>query len=92
MPRRVDRPVRTAPAPVAGSIVVEATGGFRGDATRVLPLTVEDFLAGMDRWEVQGMCVQDAFPTLNAGQREFLMTGMTPKVWDKTFNGDPEDN
>lgn len=29
--------------------------------------------------------VQDAFPFLNADQREFLMTGPTPQEWDTLF-------
>lgn len=30
-----------------------------------------------------GQLVQDAFSRLNADQREFLMTGMTPEEWDE---------
>jgi hypothetical protein len=33
--------------------------------------------------------VQNAFPKLNASEREFLLTGMTDEEWDETF---PEDN
>lgn len=32
-----------------------------------------------------GALVQDAFPELDADQREFLMSGATPKEWDDMF-------
>lgn len=32
-----------------------------------------------------GALVQDAFPRLSAGEREFLMTGITPAEWNATF-------
>jgi hypothetical protein len=34
--------------------------------------------------------VQDYFPELNADQREFLITGITPDEWDEIFK-DEED-
>ena len=36
-------------------------------------------------WKVKGYYVQDAFHFLNAEQREFLMTGLTPEDWKKMF-------
>jgi hypothetical protein len=35
-----------------------------------------------------GAYVQDAFPNLSAGEREFIMTGITPTEWDEVFGGD----
>lgn len=32
-----------------------------------------------------GAHVQDAFPTLNANQRELLISGTCPTCWDKIF-------
>jgi hypothetical protein len=32
--------------------------------------------------------VQDAFPQLDADQREFLISGITPEEWDATFGDD----
>lgn len=29
--------------------------------------------------------IQDIFPNLNAGEREFLLTGVTPEEWAATF-------
>jgi hypothetical protein len=44
----------------------------------------------MDRFEkwLRGIFfVQDAFPTLNANDRERLITGFCPKCWDKMARG-----
>lgn len=71
-------------------IKVEATSPFMGKSTMELPLSLGEFQQGIDKWD-RGAYVQDAFPTLNAGQREFLMTGMTPQVWDKTFPKEEDD-
>jgi len=32
-----------------------------------------------------GPMIQDAFPDLNADQREFLMSGATPEEWEEMF-------
>lgn len=40
---------------------------------------------------MSGKKVQDAFPYLNADEREFLMTGITPDEWKKIF-GESEDS
>jgi hypothetical protein len=45
----------------------------------------EQMNQGWYRWMVQGNMIQDAFPFLSSGEREFLMTGITPKEWDKIF-------
>ena len=55
--------------------------------TMELPITQEH----LDIYETVGdILVQDAFPNLNIGQREFLISGITPDEWTKTF-GDEED-
>ena len=46
-----------------------------------LPITQEQ----MDKYAKFGYKVQDAFPHLNADQREFIMTGYTKEDWDKMF-------
>ena len=39
-------------------------------------------------WNRPGsMKVQQAFPDLNAGQREFLISGTTPEEWTAAFGG-----
>jgi|TARA_R110002124_G_C8573506_1_gene481610 hypothetical protein len=37
-------------------------------------------------WE-GGELAQNAFPNIDAGQREFIMTGMTPMGWKFLFGG-----
>lgn len=35
--------------------------------------------------------VQSIFPCLNADQREFLLTGITPEEWDEFVGEEPEE-
>lgn len=44
--------------------------------------------AEFDAW-MSGTLVQDAFPTLSAEEREFLISNYTPAEWHATF-GDEE--
>ena len=48
--------------------------------TMDLPVTLDQVDAYM-----QGVNVQDAFPQLDAEEREFIKTGITAKVWDEIF-------
>ena len=41
--------------------------------------------ADMNRYENGAGCIQDIFPYLSADEREFLLTGITPKEWSQTF-------
>ncbi len=49
-----------------------------------LPVTVEQW----DRW-LEGMSAQAAFPQLDAGQREFIISGITPEQWDCLYGDEP---
>jgi hypothetical protein len=50
--------------------------------TMELPITQEH----LDMYETVGdVLIQDAFPNLNAEQREFLLSGITPQEWNDTF-------
>lgn len=40
--------------------------------------------AQIDKWQ-GGTLVQVAFPNISAAEREFIMTGITPAQWAKTF-------
>ena len=42
----------------------------------------------IEHWIDTCMLVQDAFPQLNADQREFLISGSTPEEWDAMFGED----
>jgi hypothetical protein len=35
-----------------------------------------------------GKLMQEAFPFLNANEREFLMTGISPEEWNALFGGE----
>lgn len=37
-----------------------------------------------------GAFVQDAFPQLTAAEREFILTGITPKEWAEVFGEDDD--
>ena len=58
------------------------TGVFN---TMELPLTHREYDRGVAKWEA-GALIQNAFPMLNADQREFVKTGITPAVWDSMFS------
>lgn len=36
-------------------------------------------------WTMRGKPVQEAFSCLNADEREFIMTGITPEKWNEIF-------
>ena len=46
-------------------------------------ITHEQFSAWID-----GALIQEAMPHLTASEREFLMTGITPKEWHEYFGDD----
>jgi len=48
---------------------------------------------GPDLWQFrQGAHIQNAFPYLTDGEREFLMSGTCDKCWDKMFGPGEEEN
>lgn len=51
-----------------------------------LPVTPEQLAA----YEAGGF-VQDVFPDLDADQREFIASGITPQEWDTYIGDEPED-
>ena len=55
--------------------------------TMELPLTEQEYAKCMDKREA-GAMIQVAFPMLNAEQREFVKTGITPEMWTKIFGED----
>ena len=48
-----------------------------------LQVDLEKFVA----WQ-QGELIQEAFPELDADQRELLISGICPKCWDEMFPSD----
>ena len=56
--------------------------------TMELPISQEH----LDIYDTVGdILVQDAFPNLDKEQREFLISGITPQEWNKTFGEDDDD-
>lgn len=45
--------------------------------------------AQWDAWQ-GGLNVTLAMPQLGAGDREFLMSGITPEVWEREFGGEDD--
>jgi len=69
-----------------GRCTVTRTSGISGVISKMeMPIKYEQY----QRW-LDGALIQDALPHLNAEQREFLMTGITPEEWAKTFPPDDE--
>jgi hypothetical protein len=60
-----------------------ATGEVR---TLDLPVTEEQIAA-----YAAGELIQNAFPHLSAGEREFIKTGITDEEWDELFGGDEDE-
>jgi hypothetical protein len=52
--------------------------------TMEIPISSKEFQLGTALWEA-GVNIQDAFPTLNADEREFIKTGILPATWDAMF-------
>lgn len=49
--------------------------------TMTLPITEDEYKIGVLAWE-NGAYIQNAFPMLNADEREFILTGITPDEWE----------
>jgi hypothetical protein len=52
-----------------------------------IPMSVLEFSKREILWQT-GMLIQDAFPMLDAGQREFIKTGITSEEWDAAFKNE----
>jgi hypothetical protein len=77
-----------------GTVLVTRKSQLTGNySSALLPLTREEFEDGLALWATtSGMLIQDAFPTLDRDQREFLMTGATPEEWDKAFGEEAKED
>lgn len=51
--------------------------------------TPTQYLAGLQAYK-KGAYMQDAFSFLSAGEREFLISGLTPAEWERLFGKDEE--
>ena len=66
-------------------ITITRKSMFTGNLnTMEIPMTQEAFQLAEARWQM-GELIQNAFPKLNADQREFIKTGCTPAEWERVF-------
>ena len=42
---------------------------------------------GIAAWK-NGKCIQDALPEVSPEEREVIMTGITPAMWEHVFGGE----
>ena len=54
------------------------------ERTIEIPLTATQYEVALYDW-ANGTPIQDAFPTLTPGQREFIKSGITEEQWTETF-------
>lgn len=65
-------------------ILLRNKSAFTGTMNELLlPITQEEFDAYING---ESGPVQEAFPQLDADQREFILTGVTKAEWDAAFN------
>jgi hypothetical protein len=73
-----------------GHVVVTSPSQMTGKEHSVeLPMTAAEYKRAMEAY-ARGALIQNAFPALNASQREFLMTGITDEEW-KLLKEDPDE-
>jgi hypothetical protein len=71
--------------------IITRRSPFTGRVNQMeIPLSPEEFSRREILWQT-GELIQNAFPMLDAGQREFIKTGITPEEWDAMFGGDEEE-
>ena len=47
-------------------------------------INISEFMKKYNQW-LSGDSIQYAFPDFSPEQREFIMTGITPEMWDRLF-------
>lgn len=55
--------------------------------TRTIHLDISKrvYYDGMERWQIDGELIQDAFPFLSPDEREFIKSGITPEEWNHFY-------
>jgi hypothetical protein len=59
------------------------------NVSMIMPLRFDEVRSKWNRW-THDENIQNVFTELNADEREFLMTGLTPSEWDEMFANDIE--
>lgn len=71
--------------------IITRRSPFTGKVNQMeITLSPKEYGKRATLWQT-GMLIQDAFPMLSAGEREFIKTGITPQDWDAMFGGDDEE-
>ena len=66
------------------------TSGNYEQSSMNLDIEYTEFALGLQQW-LRGALIQDVFPKASSEDREFIVSGLTPEVWDKIF-GEAEYN
>jgi len=68
----------------------DKTSVHYGEKSMVVPASIQEMSDGWFLWVQSGYLIQDAFPKLDADQREFLITGLLPEEWEEKFPAEDE--
>lgn len=55
-----------------------------GTSMAIGRVSISEIMAGYKSWN-EGTLIQNAFPNLSPEEREFLITGLTPEMWNDLF-------
>jgi len=65
------------------SCTLTARSPFSGEINNIdIQMSAEAMRLNLAQWLIHKRLIQNAFPTLNADEREFLLTGVTKEEWD----------
>lgn len=59
---------------------------IRNNNRIVINHSIEEISQMWYNWQVKGEYIQKAFASFTPEQREFIMTGITPKEWNELFS------
>ena len=74
--------------PLTGNVRLTVASPIGGVHVVDFAMTEKDFRRAYADWR-GGSLVQNAYPTLNADEREYLMTGFSPVEWNAMFASGP---
>ena len=66
------------------------TSGNYEQSSMNLDIEYKEFILGLQQW-LRGALIQDVFPKASSEEREFIVSGLTPEVWNAIF-GEEEYN
>ena len=64
--------------------LVKCIGGLWPDCQVVMNIPFTEFMIGYNK-RLNGKAIQDCFPSLDADNREFLISGCSPEEFDTLF-------